>query len=176
MIGRVNYSYTVQTEPLCFAHPLSNAKMPKRQRTDSSTPETKTTLSPGEMLRMLRAATPPIFQGLPPAVSSPGCIINLRRTLTAGFGNNIIPRAYKTRIEQHSTQQGVELPEYVFFDDVKSTPQQLEDLWDLVSDLQQEDAECAEYLQDENGWCSGIIDRLLRKAVFRSQLIQVKSV
>lgn len=89
---------------------------------------------PHEVLWMLRTVTTLIIQGLPSAaLSFP--TINIHQALTTGFGNRIIPHALESRREQHITQQGMEFPDYVFFDVPKFSQQQLDDLWDIVSDI-----------------------------------------
>ena len=49
-------------------------------------------------------------------------------------------------------------------------------MWEEVEEIFNEAAECEEYGQDENAWCTGVIQAILKRGVKSSPLLQLKSV
>ena len=68
-----------------------------------------------------------------------------------------------------------EIPDSAYDNSKELQPAQLDALWQDVDDVFQAAAECDEHGQDENAWCSEVVQVILRRGARLRSGMQVKN-
>ncbi|KAH8430584.1 uncharacterized protein LDX57_008248 [Aspergillus melleus] len=129
-----------------------------------------------ELLNELPHSTPSIHCTRPKNVPLPEDVIFLRKALCQGFGSKVIPIELKERIEEVDPEAATEIPDFAYDNSRNLQPSQLDALWADVDDVFQAAAECDEHSQDENAWCSEVVQLILRRGARLCSNLQVKNV
>ena len=120
--------------------------------------------------------------------------MTLRRTLCQNFGSAVIPIEFKVdstrderassandlcaqeRIAEADLDAAADIPDFAYNTSNDLQPEQLDILWVNVDDVFQAAKECDEHGQDENAWCSEVVQIILRRGASLRSDLQVKNV
>ncbi|KAL4741738.1 hypothetical protein BDV11DRAFT_167873 [Aspergillus similis] len=80
------------------------------------------------------------------------------------------------KIRSEAPDEAIDIPDAAFYDAANSTSEELDAPWQDVTEIYNEAAEAEEHGQDENAWCSGVVQAVLRRGVKRHTTLQVKNV
>ncbi|KAE8153589.1 hypothetical protein BDV25DRAFT_21724 [Aspergillus avenaceus] len=129
-----------------------------------------------DLLNELPLSSPPIHCFRPKSIPLPKPVLSLRQRLGRNLGVKLIPIQLKDKIAAEAPEEALEIPDTAFDDTINYTSDQLDILWQDMSEIYHEAAECEEYGQDENAWCSGVIQMILQKGIKRHTILQLKNV
>lgn len=80
------------------------------------------------------------------------------------------------RLLEADPEGTLEIPDFAYNNSKKWEPGQLDALWQDVDNVFQPAAECDGYVQDENAWCSEVVQVILKRGAKLRSGMQVKSV
>ncbi|KAE8380472.1 hypothetical protein BDV26DRAFT_279535 [Aspergillus bertholletiae] len=104
----------------------------------------------------------------------PNTVLSLRKRLTDGFGQKVIPRGFEVLILAGAE----DIPDSVYFDSTHMSDAILDAIWSELEEIHLEARYCDMYGKDKNAWCLDIVQpilRLLLKDESKLQLTNVQS-
>ncbi|KAE8152048.1 hypothetical protein BDV25DRAFT_77883 [Aspergillus avenaceus] len=129
-----------------------------------------------DIFNQLRVAKPPILcqpQAIGPV---PNGVLSMRKCLTDGFGQRIIPRGLESRIRKSDPVAAEEIPQTAYDDGTHMSDADLEGLWSDLESIRLEARYCDMYEKDENAWGLDVVQPILQSALKGTRKLQVTNV
>lgn len=128
------------------------------------------------LLHELRCSKPSVFCESPSAEALPPRASFLQHHLMHDIDVALIPIGLKSRITDKYPSTAASIPDSAYDNSDIRSAQELHGLWISVEEILRVSQDCGKYQEDENAWCSKVVNPLLRLALKENSMLCVESV
>ncbi|KAE8351284.1 hypothetical protein BDV28DRAFT_137442 [Aspergillus coremiiformis] len=129
-----------------------------------------------DIFNQLRLAKPAIICEPQASGFIPNAVLSLRKRLTDGFGQKIIPRGLESRIRASDPAGAEDIPDSAYFDSTHISDTALDAMWRDLEEIRLEARYCDIYGKDENAWCLDVVQPILRSSLKDKPQLQLTNV
>ncbi|KAE8407142.1 hypothetical protein BDV37DRAFT_280398 [Aspergillus pseudonomiae] len=129
-----------------------------------------------DIFNQLRLAKPAIICEPQASGLIPNTVLSLRKRLTDGFGQKVIPRAFESRIRASDPAGAEDIPDSAYFDSTHMSDTILDAMWSELEEIRLEARYCDMYGKDENAWCLDVVQPILRLSLKDESKLQLTNV
>ncbi|KAE8150278.1 hypothetical protein BDV25DRAFT_172276 [Aspergillus avenaceus] len=134
-------------------------------RSSASNNTSRQTSPARDIFNQLRLAKPAIICEPQSTGFIPNTVLSLRKRLTDGFGQKVIPRAFESRIRASDPAGAEDIPDSAYFDSAHMSDAVIDALWSEIEEVRIEARHCDMFGKDENAWCLDVVQPVLRSSL-----------